>query len=320
MPKSILREVSENVTLYHRSRYPMKVGDIIKAKRDEDGKHWLEDLPSEIGLEYYRREKYPDKPSRFTSVYSSVIPRSRFVHKGTLYVVKPRGKIHVANSAIIDEFHENFDRRNSNYEEMRKMAKEEPEELRYYINQFDADNYWKGGGKKANKEDIEVLSDSAIITEIIDESNVRLQENQAYEVTQDDTLFFWFQLYTATYGKPTEREMGIFNRLKDYLFSSVDPEKRMSPTEVMGYLKKGLLIMPTKVVSNTIKFPDDVHSGVREHNGKYREIQIAFYLGRKWYRSYQDKLGGMNFSLHSKAFLKSYHKQPWDYGKYLKKV
>ncbi len=151
MSKPILTEISENVTLYHRSEYPMKVGDVIKAKKDEDGKHWLEHIPSEIGLEYYRREKFPDKPSRFTCVYSSVVPRSRFVDKGTLYVVKPRGKIHVANSAIIDKFHDDFDRRNENYEEMRRLAKEKPEELEWYINHFDAERYWKGGGKPAKK-------------------------------------------------------------------------------------------------------------------------------------------------------------------------
>ena len=41
MPKSLLSEIGQNVTLYHRSNYPMKADDVVRSKREEDGKHWL---------------------------------------------------------------------------------------------------------------------------------------------------------------------------------------------------------------------------------------------------------------------------------------
>lgn len=318
MPKSLLSEISENVTLYHRSHYPMKVGDVIKSKRDEDGKHWLEDIPSEIGMEYYRKKNFPDKPSRLSCVYSSVIPRSRFVDKGILYVVKPRGKIHVADSTIIDLFHESFDRQNSDYERMRRMVKDQPEQLEWHIDHFAADRYWKGGGRKAKKEDVEVLSDSAVIMDIIDESGKRLQTNQVYEVTEDGKLFFWLNMITSVFGKPTEKEMDVFTKLSNYLFNSVS-DKGMTPTESKGYLRAGLRVMPIDVQTSMTKGTDDVR-GEKENLGKYRKIRLAIEIDGKWYKPYKDKIGDMNWSLDAHSFMRNYHKQAWDYGKYLKKV
>jgi len=316
----ILTEISENVTLYHRSNYPMTVGDLIKSKRSEDGKHWLENIPSEIGLEFYRRKHFSDKPSRLNCVYSSVIPRSRFVDKGILYVVKPRGKIHVANSTLIDEFHEKFDRDNPNFEEIRRIAKERPERLEWEIDPFLAELYWKNDGKKAKREDVEILSESAVVIEIIDDSHKRIQPNKTYEVTEAGVLFFWFKLYSKDFGQPTEREMSVFNKLKKYLFSDLEEDGGLSKTEAKGYLRKGLKIKPQTVRTAMMKSVDDIHSGQKENLGKYSQISVGFEIGHKWYESYKDKLAGMNFSLTAHSFMKRYHKQPWDYGKYLKLV
>ena len=324
MSKSLLSEISENVTLYHRSNHPMKVGDVVKPKRDEDGKHWLEHVVSEVGMEYYRKKHFPDKPSRLNCVYSAVIPRSRFVDKGNLYVVKPRGKIHVADSSIIDLFHESFDREHSDFERMRRLAKDKPEQMEWYIDHFSADRYWKGDGRKAKKENVEVLSDSAVVVEVIDDSDKRLQVNQVYEVTEDGVLLFWLHMYSQAYGHPTEQEMDIFTKLSKNLFGSVISEKGAASTESKGFLRKGLRIMPTRIRTAMTKGTDDVHAErggeKRENLGKYREILLAIEIDGKWYRSYQEKIGDMHWDLKSHSFMRHYYKQPWDYGQYLKKV
>ena len=60
---SFLNEVSEKTLVYHRSSYPMKVGDIITPKKDAETKnHWMESIEAEIGMEVLRIQKFPEKP------------------------------------------------------------------------------------------------------------------------------------------------------------------------------------------------------------------------------------------------------------------
>ncbi len=329
MPSTeLLTEISENVTLYHRSKYPMKVGDVVKPKKDEDGKHWLEHVPAEIALELMRRKDFSNKPSRFNCVYSSVIPRSRFVDKGTLYVVKPRGKMLVTNSALIDEIHENFDRRShdmfgfDSYEEIRKLMKDNPEHLLNALDYWDAKRYWEGSGK-VRKEDVEVLSDEAVIVEVVDETGKRLAEDKVYVVQEDDTLLFTFQAFApwkpgTTKSEPTPEWIALYHKIINHIFSSTEKQSEYSEWEKTGYLRKGLKIMFTKVQSGATKGGDEARDPESiEHLGKYRSLEIAFEMDGKWYRSHgEDK--SFQFSLSAKSFMKRYHKQPWDYGKHLK--
>lgn len=327
MSKSILSEISENVTLYHRSKYPMKVGDIIKPKKDEDGKHWTESVPSEVALELMRRKEYPDRPSRFNCVYSSVIPRSRFVDKGMLYVVKPKGKMIVTDSALIDKIHEQFDRRtfdSSEFHDHTKLAqivKAEPERLEYFLPYLEAKQYWEGSNIK-RKEDIEVLSDEAVVIEIIDETGKRLTQDKVYIVKEDDKLFFTFRAFGLLKPGTIELEYSdewkaLYHKIVEHIFSKVTEQSKYSEWERSGWLRKGLRIKFVNVQSNVTKSGDEASSPEsKQHLGKYKTLEIAFEMDGKWYSSHGEK-NDFQFSLSAHSFMKNYHDQPYDYGKHV---
>ena len=59
---SPLMEMSDNATLYHRSRHKFKVGDEIKLQKESGYSSFFEKA-----MEAYRLENYPKLPSRRTS-------------------------------------------------------------------------------------------------------------------------------------------------------------------------------------------------------------------------------------------------------------
>jgi hypothetical protein len=239
--RSVIREISEKTTVYHRSRYPMKVGDVVVPHKDETGKHWLESKEAEIALEMYRQEHHPDKPSRVRCIYSAIIPRSRFVEKGILYAVQPKGKIHVADSGLIDMINDKYERemyeQSGNWlEDFRQSIKEDPRKALHYLDYNLADQYWEGktyrGTFKALKEDVEVLSDSAVVTEVIPDRLDDIKVGEIYEVTESDKLIAWLQ---PVEPKPDKIDVGVWKEFHEkvlqHLFSKIDPEKRMNDRE-----------------------------------------------------------------------------------------
>ena len=105
---SLLLEINENTILYHRSTQEHQPGDTLTpSTRFSDG-HWLQNNFMEQKLEDYRKENYPDKPSRLNCVYASVVPRSVFLDKGNLYKVKPIGNFHVTLAYYIDKMNDEF--------------------------------------------------------------------------------------------------------------------------------------------------------------------------------------------------------------------
>ena len=119
----IINELSNNSTLYHRTTEKLKVGDIIKPNKTK-GTHWLEKNNMELALEGLREQKYSKKPSRFSCIFSSVIPRSRFVDKGYLYTIRPIGKMHMPDSTLIDQMDRKFnDNFMDSYEYYKDMLK-----------------------------------------------------------------------------------------------------------------------------------------------------------------------------------------------------
>lgn len=182
--EQLLSEISTNTPLYHRSLRKMNVGDAIEIPKDDTGKHYLTSKIGELALEQERKEIAPDAPSRLNCVYSSLIPRSRFVDKGYLYRVKPTGRIFVADSTLIDTIMERFDREYYDYisrydqPERKEIGQElikNPRRLTEFL-PSEAYYYWQGEkpniaafGKDALR-DIEVLSDGAIVTEVVSES------------------------------------------------------------------------------------------------------------------------------------------------------
>ena len=177
--EQLLNEISTNTPLYHRSLRKMNVGDAVEIPRDTANKHYLTYKMGELALEEERKETAPDAPSRLNCVYSSLIPRARFVDKGYLYRIKPTGRIFVADSTLIDVIMERFDREYyeyiSRYEQPERKEIEQdllqnPSKLTNYL-PSEAYYYWKGSVPNKNTlRDIEVLSDGAIVTEVVSES------------------------------------------------------------------------------------------------------------------------------------------------------
>lgn len=223
----LLSEITENTTLYHRSPIKLNPGDIILPRKDTSGKHWLESKEAEIALEAIRRKENPTAPSRFNCVYSTLIPRSRFVDKGYLYAIKPKGNIHIANSVLIDDIGEKFDR--AMYDYFNDSDKRE------YLEQMKADNfdgylqmllslvpydayyYWEKNHMsqsyiRHNLKNIEVLSNSAIVIEEIVESEkaTPFKIDDKVRVTESDKLYVYkayLYINTPDYGKTDKTKL-----------------------------------------------------------------------------------------------------------------
>ena len=210
----LLEEIGEHTSLYHRSSIKLSHGDIVKPRIGETGTHWLEDKPFELALEYYRKENAPNKPSRLNCVYSSLIPRSRFVDKGYLYEIKPKGKIHVVDSKMIDEMADRFDRDmydSIEYRSMEDMKDKElflkdPERLERFLN--GGHWYWKGTTpNKSNIKNIEILSDSAVVVQEIreGEKSIPFRINDDIIITEDNKVKVSLDFYINTTKQYEER-------------------------------------------------------------------------------------------------------------------
>ena len=150
--------LGKDVTLYHRSGLDMQPGHVIKPNvSTETGQHWLVSNPGEKQIEEFRKREHPDKPSRLASVYMSLTPHARFSYKGSLYAVRPIGRIHIADSRIMDKV---YDSTRFNSFDGRE------DDVQYY----DMEQYWEGiEPTRANLKDVEVLADSAEVLEKIEE-------------------------------------------------------------------------------------------------------------------------------------------------------
>ena len=101
----------------------------------------------ELALEKARTEKFPDRPSRMSSAFASLVPRSRFAGHGQLYRVAlvPGDPYFLADSTLIDKL--------------------------WDIESKAVDNaYWKGVTvTKENLADIEVLAPRFRVLEKVEE-------------------------------------------------------------------------------------------------------------------------------------------------------
>lgn len=161
----------ENVVLYHRSMKKFKVGDVLSGGHSSKNKL---DSPVELALEEYRQKHHPDLPSRMNCVYMTFIPRSRFVNYGKLYAVKPNGNMFVSDSMLIDKMLEDKDRSRSYGSSEYEYTKDD---VPYYL----VERYWKGvEPNRGNTNDLEVIAESATVTEIIEEHK-RVQRDDVVE-------------------------------------------------------------------------------------------------------------------------------------------
>ena len=153
LSKALLLEMSTDTLLYHRSTHNFKIGDTIKPHGiGLNNKHfYIERDNVEKFLEQYRPA---NKPSRGNSVYLSVIKKSRFIEKGTLYVCKiaSNSKWHITNSRLVDELYDRIDQ--------------------YPENKNIAETYWKPDKfqiSQSTVKDIEILADKVIVVDIVKE-------------------------------------------------------------------------------------------------------------------------------------------------------
>lgn len=145
-------EVTDRLTLYHRSHKDFNVGDVLMAQTDpKTGHHWLASKNSEQQLEHYRQKNHPELPSRFNCVFATFNPRSNFLGKGKLYAVRPMGRAFVADSTLIDHINENDEVGRSSFSEI--------------------EEYWAGvEPDRGNINYVEILMDSAKVVEVVEES------------------------------------------------------------------------------------------------------------------------------------------------------
>jgi len=332
--EQLLREISTNTPLYHRSMRKMNVGDAIEIpKEPSSGKHYLASKMGELALEQERLLEAPNAPSRLSCVYSSLIPRSRFVDKGYLYRVKPTGKIFVADSTLIDVIMERFDKEYyeyiSRYEQPERKEIEQdllqnPSKLTNYL-PSEAYYYWKGSVPNKNTlRDIEVLSDGAIVTEVVNESekSTPFVTGDDVVVTESDKLKASLDLYinskTLAKGEEvksdlTEQEINdLLNYIGNEIFDGVKSENRYGAITFKGYLKKGAKLKIISLASN-------IRGGRKNtRKGKYETMMFDFY--------YNDKLISRNKKVNDKNITHRFTLGSWDnenvydYSKYLKKI
>lgn len=207
--RTLLKEMSANATLYHRSHRIYKVGDKIKP---EDRKAVLED-PCERALELYRKQFYPDAPSRFTSVFATTVPRSRFRTKGHLYTVRigTGSKWMMTDSYLIDEIKELYNREmyDQKFFAAADMAELTDDQIMLYLNGNRADEYWRGKSW-GDSERLEVVAEELIVTEVDIENFPSIGDQ--FKVVKE------LPAQITTYFEPTKYSPEVFkNIFKKYL-------------------------------------------------------------------------------------------------------
>ena len=331
--EQLLREISTDTPLYHRSLRKMNVGDAIEIpKEPSSGKHYLASKMGELALEQERLLEAPNAPSRLSCVYSSLIPRSRFVDKGYLYRVKPTGRIFVADSTLIDTIMERFDReyyeRVSSYDQPERKAIDQellqnPSKLTNYLPR-EAYEYWKGSvPNKDTLRDIEVLSDGAIVTEVVSESekSTPFVRGDDVVVTESNKLKASLDLYinskTMANGEEvksdlTEQEINdLLNYIGNEIFDGVKSENKYSAINFKGYLKKGAKLKIISLASNIRGGRDNTKKG------KYETIMFDFYYNNKLI-SRNKKVNDKNIT--HRFTIGFWDNEVYDYSKYLKKI
>ena len=341
--EQLLNEISTNTPLYHRSLRKMNVGDAIEIPKDiTTNKHYLANKMGELALEQERLLEAPDAPSRLNCVYSSLIPRSRFVDKGYLYRVKPTGRIFVADSTLIDTIMERFDREYyehvSRYDQpLRKEIEQDllqnPSKLTNYLPR-EAYEYWMGEKPniaafgKAALRDLEVVSDGAIVTEVVSESekSTPFVMGDDVVVTESDKLRANLTLYlNSTTAKGDEVKSNYtpeeIDSLLNYIGNNIFDDVKAEPSkytensyDFLGNLKKGAKLKIISLASN-------IRGGRSAYNiaaGKYETIMFDFYVDGKLIS--RNRINNDKNITHRFTLSRWSNEKVRDYSKYLKKI
>lgn len=334
-----LFELSSNSTMYHRSMHKFKVGDIIKPMKNKTGEHWLQSNSMEVALENLRQERYSDKPSRFNCIYTTVVPRSRFVDKGYLYTVRPLGNFFMTDSKIIDEMDGRFSSNLNDYfgedwkqqSEVQKLAKNGDKraiELLTMNLPYEANRYWTGiRSLRGRIQDIEILCDSVIVTEF-DEDKDRLKVGDKIVITDEKitgSLDLYFNSKANSSKEFTFDEITkMVNDITKNIFVNPKIDKKTYTKKGGGingsdehvYTITGTLRKNTKLEISFIKneIYNKHYDPELRKNTKYTDMMFNFYLGRKLYRR-TDQSPLFRFSLYNYGKEKLH-----DVSQYMKKI
>jgi hypothetical protein len=343
--KSLLVEIPERLVAYHRSPKAFKPGDVLSAQKlGGEGRHHYQEDWFEIAMEAYRKRYAPDKPSRMNCVFSSFIPRSRFVDRGYLYLVRPQGKILITDSQLVDDNRRKFDDSffgSDWYEQFSKAKKrpwdvsaEEAEHLSYNLPY--AGTYWDGmPPNRQNLQSAEILSDTALVINQLSEDPRRLKVKEVVEVIESDKIPAHLSLYFVydtnqddkekdTHYHTAEEMDKVADELVKYLFSSVQsskgedttwgkPENKLRFHRTIGFLRKGIQLKIGYVQSKLLyKHYDD------SARGKYGMMSFGFFYNGKWFEKGEHKRLNPSFSFEYYPHDASMNVR--DIGKYLKRV
>ncbi len=289
----LLKEVTEDTVLYHRSFKNYKLGDIINPSSNEKSTDHYKSFSNEgmeMYLEKYRKENHPELPSRGKCVYCSVVPRSAFYGKGYLYEVKPRGGpvlVTLANlinqmgsvwaqaERSVDRYESPRFRNDFNTDEgYQEYTKKRNEEIWFY-----AENrlnelfkfYWSGtnysGAFKKDAKWIEVLCHSAEVVGVGGEESFKFFKKGDIVKTKIDLEF---EVYMNE--KEIKNDPDFFEKLKKIYKDVKIPEKAYEPIQIVA--PAGTKIKLENVVMNQSKFKsykigDD---GIDNYLSVYRSI------------------------------------------------
>ncbi|HRW21679.1 MAG TPA: hypothetical protein P5509_06885 [Bacteroidales bacterium] len=292
-----LYELSENSTLYHRSFNKYKVGDIIHPSVGKKGTHWSEDDVMEIGLEEFRKENYPNRPSRANAVYSSVIPRSRFFDKGYLYVVKPIGNFFMTDSMLIDQLNEDLFQSQKNSPRgflTLTDAKKYPKVVLNFLSWYNMKKYWEGVKSLPKKRwgDLEILADQAQVVQVIEDAPGTLRPGMDIVITENDKLMVTLSIYNnedkhkegRTTLPPAEIKKVISYIEKNIINGKVKEKSYDKDVyEISGYLRKGAKLQISYIRSSNTKNIQSTWDDNKPMQ-KYQHMMFDFYVGKKLYR------------------------------------
>jgi hypothetical protein len=330
--EQLLLELSSNSTLYHRSPIKLKVGDKIQPKKNKDGQHWLQSSMMEVALEEFRKRNFPDRPSRFSAIYTTPYPRSRFVDKGYLYAVQPIGECFMTDSMLIDELQNQFDRQFYDFDfdrstELRERVKAGDksalDDIVWMLPHWEAKKYWEGysASSRELRQNLEILCEGAIVTEVIDDDRLKFDQDITIE---SEGLKARMTLFINSRDSKTEMSKEeaekFLESVKKEIFTSdvkVTPKTYTKPGDgvngsdeyfydLEGTLKKGAKLKTTFVKNS-------IYNKSEERNTKYTRIGFNFYLGRKLYKA-QDK--SPYYSFEASDYM---NRSVYDMGKYFRK-
>ena len=166
----------------------------------------------ELALEKARTEKFPDRPSRMSSAFASLVPRSRFAGHGQLYRVAlvPGDPYFLADSTLIDKLWDIESKavdnayrigRNHDMNTINNLVFFEIERAGKSI----IDNFWKGvTATKENLADIEVLAPRFRVLE-------KVEEGQAV-IRIGDTIKLGVEIWVNIGGALENR---LLSKMKD---------------------------------------------------------------------------------------------------------